>query len=394
MKLNNSFTILNISCDKLGLIIGIVDESGEPIILKERYKDYAGYDKGEFVNDEELKTVIISLFTDCDYRSLYLRDIIVGLPSEFCSYREKKAEVKFPSPIKLGFAEINSLLDQDNNKEYDEYVCIEKAITSFVNKDNEEIKNPVNMIASEIAGNISCTFADKKVLNLLNDIALSLDLSFIYKAIINLMATHFIPKDVRCEGVYLLDLGRANTTVAYVKGDGVTSSVSFALGSANVICDFIKVLKIGYLHSAGLFDVLDLTIKPMEDDTYTIDIKGDKFQYKAKLVNKIAESRLNQIFDYVKRAFEKIKISGRDGVLLLGKGFANTPSIEEIAAELIGKNVKRVSQSFLHLDAPEKAEEIALIKEALDIMPVEYSGKGNRLLANFISKIRRKKIGK
>ncbi|MGI6213294.1 MAG: hypothetical protein ACOYIQ_01935 [Christensenellales bacterium] len=382
MSLNNCFAALYIGPDKLGLIKAQASQNGINII-KEQYQNYDGYDNAGF--SEGSKFALSELLSkenlaECDR-------LIIGIPQEFCAHTAGEAHLRLPQAVQITKKQLNDLLADYAQTIVKDYHCIEKAALRYYEANGLAVEAPVGLITKELCADVSATYVKESVLNVLKN--LCPDIPIIYTGIINALAKEFIPKSARAKDALIIAIGYAETTLACAQGEGIKHALHFSLGCADVICDLIKVLNIGYLHAAALFDVLDLAINPSSTDKYSINVKGDKFEYDIAKVNAIARARFEQIFDCCLEAMLKPGYDSQD-VYLVCRGFARDRGLDEIAGGKLKKDIVfAMSAASFFTDRP---EEEALIKYAGSFTPLPEKAKAAG--SKFISLFRRKRVGK
>ena len=383
MGLDSSFAALYIGPDKLGAIKAQKTKNGVNILDK-GYLNYGGYDKTCLA--EDTSNVLSRLLEKLELPKDSL--LAIGIPQEFCLHSIEQVQLRLPQAEEYGLRQEEQLLSKisESPKGYD---CIEKGIVRYYQADGAQITSPYGLITKEISADIALTYATQNVLQVIESNLQKINVKAVYTGIANAIAKRFIPYSARDSDTLLVSIGYAETIIALTHNFAIVRSIHFTLGVADIICDLIKVLKIGYLHALALFEVLDLSIMPTKNDKYTITVKGDKFEYDVNSINEIAAARIKQIFDCCLEAILKLGNPEVD-VYLVCRGFSQEKGLIDAASKALAKNVIFAStNAFFFKDKP---EEEALLNYCSSIVPQSKTNKkrsSNRLISLF----RRKKVG-
>ncbi len=382
MSLDSSFAALYIGPDKLGLLKAQKSKNGINIV-DEGYLNYDGYDNSGFSTDPSM--FLSKLLQDAGLPKG--STLIVGVPQELCLHSIGYVKLRLPQAEQFGLQQEKELKSKYTDTPAD-YQCIDKTVLRYYGANGLPIEMPYGLITKEIATDIGITYAKQSVITLIDNLTHSFDIKAVYTGIANAISRRFIPQERKRDDVFLISIGYAETIVAHTLNGGIMHSIHFSIGTADIICDLIKVLKIGYLHSLALFEVADLSIDSLKDDKYTINIKGDKFEYSVKRVNEIVNARISQILNSCLEALLKMDNLDID-VYLVCRGFTQERGLVSRAGAILQRNVTfAITNALLLKDRP---EEEALINYASLIAPQQdiVKKKGGK----FISLIRRKRIG-
>lgn len=383
MGLDSNFAALYIGPDKLGLIKAQKSKNGITIV-DEGYLNYDGYDNSGFCTDPS--ATLSKLIQDAQLPKD--SQLIVGIPQEFCLYSIGHAKLRLPQAEQFSYLQEKELKSKYTDTPAG-YQCIDKTILRYYEANGLAVDMPYGLITKEMAADIGVTHAKQSIVELIDKaIAHSIDIKVKYVGVANAISKRFVPPEKKLEDVFLISIGYAETIVAQTVNSGIKHCIHFSLGIADIICDLIKVLKIGYLHSLALFEVMDLSIDPNENDKYTIDVKGDKFEYSVKSINAIVNARISQTLNSCLEALLKMDNLDID-VYLVCRGFTSERGLADKAKAILQKHVIFAVKDALPLK--DRPEEEALVNYGSLIVPQPEVDKkrGSKL----ISLIRRKRIG-
>lgn len=344
--------VLNIGSEKLSLVV--IDEKYPSSFIYESFKEYSGYQNGEFLEKHELFSTLSSMIQESEAAIFSkLENILIGVPGEFTitSVRDVQTQLS-QTRRKVQPKDAQGLLLHAAPEATDKFIPINASPIFYVLDGNEKTLNPEGSYAQYLGAKVSFILCEKYFIDLFSSIFESIGRKIEYTSTLLAETMFLLPHTARDRGSFLLDIGYISTSLAYSKGDGILFLKSFSLGGGFIAADLMEVLKIPYEHAYALKSKINLNLNPINSDMYYITVNDGNYAYPIKKVNEIATARVQDICNYVKQAIGLLPYDTHEftTVYLTGSGFDNVVGSREILSKIIEMNVEIIGPSLIQYD--------------------------------------------
>ena len=178
-----------------------------------------------------------------------------------------------------------------------------------------------------------------------------------------------LEKEERERTCIVIDVGARTTSVAFVKGDGLTNLVSFSMGGSHVTSYLSEACGIDYNDATNLKKKIVLSLKGKENDFYELVTLGGR-------VAKIPLDFANQVVGYrldlmAKTINECIRLFAKEYVpyypiYLCGAGVCKIKGGKDYIAKCLNRNIMYGVPPIPAMDKPELAALLGLLNRAID----------------------------
>jgi len=168
----------------------------------------------------------------------------------------------------------------------------------------------------------------------------------------------------------LMDVGFITTTVAVVRGDGILSQHSFALGGGNITGDLAMHYSIPFSTAEALKRKVVLSLDHADGDVYEVAGRNETLKFSAKEVNNIVTARIAVIAKTIEKCLKMCEYEYPDSISysLTGGGISYMRGAKEILSKLLNRKVEIVAPKLPQLDSPHWSSSLGLIDMAINSM--------------------------
>lgn len=383
--------VLDIGSDVITLVVQ--DDQYSNHFIFQSSTPYSGFQDGEFLDVEELFHAIGGLIRECKEGAFCEPEqFLIGVPGEFTTVLLKNVEMFFASEHKVTAADLDQLPYEGNT--YDKhpiYQTVNASPIHYVLDDGTVTLHPTGSIVQKLLGYMSYVLAERKFINLFDQIAEANGVDFVYTSGLLSEMMYVVPTEARDKGVILVDSGYISTGVAYGKGDGLMYSVGISEGIGNIAGDLTFCKKIPFERTLNITEKLNFNLKYTDEDKYTVIDEKTKecHSYSVSEINDIAVCRVEDIASNIQRALDFCpkKIPEDAAVFLTGCGIANLVGAKDILARVLHRNVNILRPDCLQFNKPKHSALVGLLRVQQVTMSVP---KWKAKLYNILAKFRRK----
>lgn len=356
--------VLDIGSDVLTL--ALQDGKYNDNLLFKASAEYDGYQDGEFLNPEGLYNALeglIKKFRDTTFSDI--KEIIIGVPSEFTTVVCKTVDTIFAKPRKITQRDIDKIFEQGNtytnHAEYWPLNC--SPVYYILDNGRRTPEAPVGQITKGLASFASYVLGERYFLDTFEIFSQALGVKFLYTSSMLAQLMFAVPVAARDEGIVLVDCGYISTGVAYAKGDGILYSRAFSLGVGNVAGDLTTCLEIPFDHAQELTKKINLNLIPAESDTYSVQLGAETTVYPIADVNEVAACRVQDIAEKIKKVIDAspYEITENTRILITGGGLS-IPGSREIVEKVTGRRAEFNScDAIVNLNKPAHCPLVGLL---------------------------------
>ena len=178
-----------------------------------------------------------------------------------------------------------------------------------------------------------------------------------------------LEKEERERTCIVIDVGARSTSVAFVKGDGLTNLTSFSMGGSYITQDLSEACSISYNDARNLKKQIVLSLRGEKEDFYELMTLGGR-------VTKLPLNYANEVVCYrldiiAKTVNECIRLFAKEYVpyypiYLCGAGVSKIKGGKDYFAKCIGRNISYGLPPIPAMDKPELASMLGLVKAAIE----------------------------
>lgn len=365
-------TVVEIGSSKLSCIVAQRGVNGIFNIKAKAVTEYAGFFEGEFIEKSFLEDAVKSLFAQI--QSVYKKKIdkiYVGVPAEFSKVVSAKEQLIFKFKRTVKESDIQTLSENASSKidvEGMEVLSINPVY--FTLDDSRKTTEPLKIKASKISAELSVILAQSAFIQTFNKIWTRIGIEqveYMSEALCEAMLV--LEKEERERTCIVIDVGARSTSVAFVKGDGLTNLTSFSMGGSYVTSDLSEACGIAYNDARNLKKQIVLSLKGGDNDFYElVTLGGRVVKIPLNFANEVVCYRLELI---AKTVNECIRLFAKEYVpyypiYLCGAGVSKIKGGKDFFAKCIGRNITYGVPPVPAMDKPENASMLGLVSAALD----------------------------
>ena len=243
----NQVAVLDVGSSKITALIG---EKGinKTFIIKAR-KDflYDGFMDGAFLNNENVKSVVIAA-TEFLMNSLGgIETIYVGVPGAFLNVVVKEGQISFPKKKKITEEDVDLLFDSAFVLPSQKYTLINRSAIVYELNDYQRLANPVGKTSELLKGKLSFFLCDNYFIEIIRS-----SVSVVKPVNIELVsvplaeAMYLLNAEERDRIAIIVDVGYISSTFALIQGDGILYQNSFDYGGGFITAAITKRLDIDF----------------------------------------------------------------------------------------------------------------------------------------------------
>lgn len=295
--------ILDVGSSKITAMIG---ERGinKTFIIKSRNDfSYDGFLNGEFLNVEELKSVIANA-TEFLNKSIASLDVVyVGVPSAFTEIHVKESQISFPKKKKITEEDIELLFDSAFVLTSQKHTLINRSAMSFELNDYRRLPNPIGEISEILKGKLSFVLCANSFIELIKSsikLHSNAQIEFVSVPLAEIM--YLLSSEERDRIAILLDVGYISTSFSLVQGDGILFQTSFDYGGGFITGAITEALGVSF----DVAENLKRNVNLCKMDTGSFDlIHGSDGQlYNAEEIRKTIITSLDTLCEQISNAME------------------------------------------------------------------------------------------
>ena len=332
---------------------------------------YDGYYEGAFVDFEKLKSSLIKLFDEIDYKKKrYNKKLYVGLPAEFVGVEVVKADVNFDGYKKIRKQDIEGLFAEAASKLEGEGIEIisTSAITYYTDDGGRILYDPLGKKAKQLSADVSVVIAEKDTIVKLNQIFEDLEFTEVeYVCETLTQAISIISKEEREHECLLIDVGHLSTSISFIKGDGLLSLVAYSLGGGHITGDLCETFNISYQEAEKLKSQMVISVKAGRQACYDLVTPRGVERINLMDANNVAIDRVAEIG----RAINSCVINHSPEFIsflptyLTGLGLTKLKGAKDYLSKCIARNIIIAMPDKPGQDKPENTAIFSILDYAL-----------------------------
>lgn len=362
-------TVVEIGSSKLTCVVAQRGVNGIFNIKAKACVEYAGFFEGEFIEKPFLENAIQTLLSQI--QAVYkkpIEKIYVSVPAEFSKVTSAKEQLTFKFKRTIKERDLQEMLDNVSSKIEVENMEILSVNPIFFDVDeNRKTSTPLSLKANKISAEYSVVLAQSSFIQTFNKILANLGILQVeYLSESLCEALEVLDREDRERTCIVIDVGARSSSVAFVKGDGITSLTSFSMGGSYITSDLAEACSIAYNDASNLKKQIVLSLKG--DEYYELSTFGGKtIKIPMNFANEVVCYRIELI---AKTVNECIRLFAKEyvpfyPVFLCGAGICKIKGGKDFFAKCINRNVLYGVSPIPAMDKPELASLMGLIEMAL-----------------------------
>lgn len=365
-------TVVEIGSSKLSCVVA---QRGVNDIFNVKAKavvEYAGFFEGEFIEKAYLEDAVKSLFAQI--QSVYkkkIEKIFVGVPAEFSQVVSANGHISFKFKKTIRESDLQSLAEIASEKiDVEGMEVLSVNPISFNLDDDRKTNQPLKLKAGKISAEYSIILAQSSFIQIFNKIWTKVGIEQVeYLSEPLCEAMLVLDEEERERTCIVIDVGARSTSVAFVKGDGLSNLTSFSMGGSYVTSDLCEACNISYNDARNLKKEIVLSLKGDDNDFYELVTLGGRVcKIPMNFANEVVCYRLELI---AKTVNECIRLFAKDYVpyypiYLCGAGVSKIKGGKDFFAKCIGRNISYGVPPIPAMDKPENASMLGLVNSALN----------------------------
>lgn len=368
----NCVCVVEIGSSKLRAIVASEGINGTFNIKAKASVGYAGFFEGEFVEKGKLEESVSMLFSKI--KAIYKKDInkiFVGVPAEFSKVLQTTEQTNFKYKKVVKNSDLDALCESVSSRVFvDDMEILSINPVYYILDDNRRTNEPVGIKTSKLAAELSVVLAQSAFIQTFNRIFGRIGIEQVeYLSEPLCEAMLILEKEERERTCIVIDVGARSTSVAFVKGDGLSNLTSFSMGGSYVTSDLSEACGLSYADARALKKEIVLSLKGDKNDCYEIATENGR-------VTRVGLNYANEVVCYrleliAKTINECIRLFAKEYVpyypiYLCGAGVSKIKGGKDFFAKCIARNISYGLPPIPAMDKPEFASILGLLKRALE----------------------------
>ncbi len=309
------------------------------------YKEvsYDGFFEGKFLNQDKLSSIFEQIVGDLELQSEKIDKMYIGVPAEFSSVAVANESVNFGNRRKVKRSDVDSLFYLAGEKSKSGEVEVVSVSPLSFSLDGFASLDPIGESGTTLSAKLSIIYVNRDFIELFNSIAGGLNFSTVeYISEPLAQAQYVVPKEKREDFALLVDGGDLTTSIAFIKGDGLSALTSVARGGGFITNDLAEAFDLTMGEADRLKKQIVLSIKGGQNDFYELctDL-GKTTRIGLNFANEVVAYRIEELAEVISKCLQ-MNSSQFDSYLpiyLTGGGISKIKGGRDFLAKCLGRNV-------------------------------------------------------
>ncbi len=364
-----SVAVLDIRSTEITLLVGERGVNHTFLFRASSTKEYAGYEEKRFLDEEELRDVIVRLVNDVEKSTQSnIRELYIGVPSEFLYVQPLEQVISFPKKRKIGEKELETLF-RGGRREIDGYRFIRATSMIYVTADNRRVVDPTGLVTTSIHGVLSYFYCSEYFASALERVMKPLKIAAHYIPTELAIANYLIPSETRDEYALLLDVGCCSSTIQLLLGNGVLAQDTFPCGKGTIAADIINTFPVPYRVANALIARANLFAKTSLGKA-EYDFGGNFYTIDMDKLVEIVKRGMDEICTYAASFLDDCSGRGREldykPLYVTGEGVQDIRGALEHFTRRINRETELLVPQIPYYNKPSMSSRIALADMAYE----------------------------
>lgn len=361
--------VLDVGSEKLTVYIGEKTVNGIFNVKGTGEAKYDGFMGGEWLNPDGLKEAV-SKALNAAMRNVSgrFKKLYVGVPGEFSTVVCKEVGFALEKTRKIKDCDLDELFKiGDSFSQNKRFVTINCSAIYYLLDGNRRLIEPRGLTSSKLRALVSYVLCERtfteKIDSILKDLGFS-EVEYISACWASAML--LFEAEQRDKSALLLDVGYITSSLMLVRGDGLLHLSSFSCGGGNIAGDLVMCMDIPYSHAEMIKQKLNLSIKPSEEDKYSLFTRNGEASYSMSDVNEIARGRVEYIAQAVQKCIAKCEYEcpAYLPLYVTGGGITGIRGTREILSSVLGRPVEFIAPDVPQMNFPHLSSTLGLLDVA------------------------------
>ena len=366
----NVAVVLDIGSSAITALVGKKRLNNILAIYSKSNVDYSGFSEGKFFEEEKLEKIISQALKNVKSDLKFnIKEITIGVPSEFCISKNKKISVAFNGYTKLSTIILNKIYSKAV-EELDNYTLTTVVPIYHILDDKKKIITiKPNLKALKLTCLVNAIYVENNFIKNMNLRLSNLGIQKVnYVSSIYAEALYLFNQK-QIENAILVDIGYLTTSVVIKKGKGLLQMNSFSLGGGHIMADIVEGLNLTVNQAESLKKRIVLSLKTSPTDVYEIfDNKNCNVKkFKAELVDKIVFERLDMFVSFLKKCLNDYIEKQQFPIFLTGGGISYIKGAREYISDKLGDYLKLIKPEQVEFNRPENSSIAGVLAYALKL---------------------------
>ncbi|MBQ4535266.1 MAG: hypothetical protein IJA22_00410 [Clostridia bacterium] len=357
-------SVLDIGSAKLTVLTASEGVNKNIVVHGRSEVEYSGFADGELFEPEKLSEKIGKAIENVELASnCAIKDLVVGIPAEFCFCTTRKINLSFAKKLKLTPQSIKEIYEMGIEGEENTIPISVEPIYNILD-DGKKIIDASGQKTTKLTAFVSVIFAKKDFIDLINETLSRLGVVSVRYTCSALCETQYLLGDLASEAM-IIDVGYLTTSIAVGKGRGLVNLFSFSQGGAHIMADLAECLELSLAEAEALKNKIVLTIQPSANDYYEVSNGAMERKIFIKVANEIVVSRLEYIAKLITICLERCDIEEYFPIYLTGGGITGIKGAKEIVSSVLGRTIGIISPTIVEYNKPYCSSLVSLINNAI-----------------------------
>lgn len=331
--------------------------------------DYDGFYEGEFLNKDKLPSIFEEVVAEFSPYIKKTKKIYIGVPAEFSSVMPANVSINLGEKRKIKKEDIDSLFYMVGEKSKNNEVEVVSVSPIAFEVDGRTTLEPVGDYGTVISANLSVVYANKEFIDIFNNVVSMLGFTFVEYISEPLAQAHFVlPAEKREDLSLLIDCGYITTSIALVKGNGLSSLTSFSRGGGFITNDLSEAFDLSVKEAEKLKKQVVLSVKGKPTDYYELPSQGGKVErIMLNAANEVVSYRIDELAEVINKCLQTFSNEYLSylPIYLTGSGITEIKGGRDYLAKCLGRNIAYGVPPLPGKDKPQHASIYSIVNAAL-----------------------------
>lgn len=332
--------------------------------------DYDGFFEGEFLNKDKLPSIFEGIVREFLPYLKKTRKVFIGVPAEFSSVMHTSVSSSLGEKRRVRKEDVDALFYMATEKSKNTEVEVLSVNPICFDVDGRKTLDPIGDNALNISAELSIIYASRYFIDIFNNVVSSLGFTYVEYISETLAQAHFVlPKDKQEDLSLLVDCGDITTSIALVKGKGLSALTSFSRGGGFITNDLSEAFDLSIKDAERLKKQVVLSVKGRPTDFYEIPADGGRVErITMSSANEVVSFRIDELAEVINQCLMNYSDEYLSylPIYLTGGGLTKIKGGRDYLAKCLGRNISYGVPPLPGKDKPELASIFSLVNSALE----------------------------
>ena len=373
---NEIVALLDVRSYEIGFFLGTKGVNSTFVFCDSYTEKYDGFSTQGFFDVESYKQAVVSVVNHVkqNYGGV-IKEVYVGVPSNFLLLQTKGHTISFPKKRKLSLQDVEALLQSGLAELMQEKRCVREFAMYYALGDNRKYFAPQELYKVHtrmLQGALCYYFIDDEFALVGEQTLQSLGFDNVKFLPTPLAQALYLLPEKRREGyAFLLDIGFLTTSISVVYGNGIVHEETFDFGKGTVLVALMETLQIDYATAEEVLRSANVSGGIVPRDLAWTSEKGD-VSFLVQRINDVIKCALDILCEQVENFFGKyyneknMTAFAVNPVSVTGEGLVGIAGLAEHLSTRLNRLTEVVAPELPYYDKPACSSRIALLNMALN----------------------------